>query len=280
MSLPRLIPLVILRGSGETTAALAAEAAAHGVRTLAHADGGGVLYVDARRRPRAGARAGRAQPRPPRRLQPAQPAADRRGRSGTSCCRASSSGSRRLGVRALAAAARPPARATSGRSTTATRPPSPSPRPPTPPMPPGSPTRRPRASRPPSSPRTRAPPRPSSRPTPARARSGTPPRACSTASSCSAAPETGINVDHVPGPRGPVTYRDLHLRQYVVTPEAQAPGAGPGRSGDRARPPRRPLAIVVRPAARAGSFHWRRPHPSSSSDARHSAARAHVGGRA
>jgi glutamate-5-semialdehyde dehydrogenase len=33
-----------------------------------------------------------------------------------------------------------------------------------------------------------------------------------------AAPETGINVDHVPGPRGPVTYRDLHLRQYVVTP--------------------------------------------------------------
>lgn len=31
------------------------------------------------------------------------------------------------------------------------------------------------------------------------------------------APETGINVDHVPGPRGPVTYRDLHLRQYVVT---------------------------------------------------------------
>ena len=30
------------------------------------------------------------------------------------------------------------------------------------------------------------------------------------------APETGINVDHVPGPRGPVTYRDLHLRQYVV----------------------------------------------------------------
>jgi glutamate-5-semialdehyde dehydrogenase len=33
-----------------------------------------------------------------------------------------------------------------------------------------------------------------------------------------AAPETGINVDHVPGPRGPVTFRDLHLRQYVVTP--------------------------------------------------------------
>ena len=29
-------------------------------------------------------------------------------------------------------------------------------------------------------------------------------------------PETGINVDRVPGPRGPVTYRDLYLRQYRV----------------------------------------------------------------
>ncbi|HWG60078.1 MAG TPA: gamma-glutamyl phosphate reductase [Streptosporangiaceae bacterium] len=43
---PSLIPLVILRGSGQSTAALAAEAARHGVRTLAHADGGGVLYAD------------------------------------------------------------------------------------------------------------------------------------------------------------------------------------------------------------------------------------------
>jgi glutamate-5-semialdehyde dehydrogenase len=42
---PKLIPLVILRGSGESTRALAAEGAAHGVRTLAHADGGGVLYI-------------------------------------------------------------------------------------------------------------------------------------------------------------------------------------------------------------------------------------------
>jgi glutamate-5-semialdehyde dehydrogenase len=47
VSLPRLLPLVILRGSGETTAALARHAAEHGVRTLAHAEGGGVLYVDA-----------------------------------------------------------------------------------------------------------------------------------------------------------------------------------------------------------------------------------------
>jgi len=44
---PGLIPLVILRGSGTTTRDLAAEAARHGVRTLAHADGGGVLYLDA-----------------------------------------------------------------------------------------------------------------------------------------------------------------------------------------------------------------------------------------
>ena len=45
VSLPDTLPLVILRGSGETTAALAREAAQHGVRTLAHAEGGGVLYI-------------------------------------------------------------------------------------------------------------------------------------------------------------------------------------------------------------------------------------------
>lgn len=33
-------------------------------------------------------------------------------------------------------------------------------------------------------------------------------------------PETGINVDHTPGPRGPVTYMDLTLRQFVVLPPA------------------------------------------------------------
>lgn len=47
VSLPDLVPLVILRGSGEATAQLAREAAVHGVRTLAHAEGGGVLYVHA-----------------------------------------------------------------------------------------------------------------------------------------------------------------------------------------------------------------------------------------
>jgi glutamate-5-semialdehyde dehydrogenase len=45
VSLPDVLPLVILRGSGETTAMLAREAAQHGVRTLAHAEGGGVLYL-------------------------------------------------------------------------------------------------------------------------------------------------------------------------------------------------------------------------------------------
>jgi glutamate-5-semialdehyde dehydrogenase len=33
-----------------------------------------------------------------------------------------------------------------------------------------------------------------------------------------AVPETGINIDKVPGPRGPVTFRDLYLRQFVVVP--------------------------------------------------------------
>jgi glutamate-5-semialdehyde dehydrogenase len=45
VSLPERIPLVILRGSGPSTAELARLAAQNGVRTLAHAEGGGVLYV-------------------------------------------------------------------------------------------------------------------------------------------------------------------------------------------------------------------------------------------
>jgi glutamate-5-semialdehyde dehydrogenase len=47
VSQPGLIPLVILRGSGDSTRALAADAARHGVRTMAHADGGGVMFIDA-----------------------------------------------------------------------------------------------------------------------------------------------------------------------------------------------------------------------------------------
>jgi glutamate-5-semialdehyde dehydrogenase len=48
VQLPHLVPLVILRGSGDSTRELSQLAARHGVRTLAHADGGGVLYVDDR----------------------------------------------------------------------------------------------------------------------------------------------------------------------------------------------------------------------------------------
>src|SRR5438093_7552018 len=47
VTMPERIPLVILRGSGPTTAELSRLAAEHGVRTLAHAEGGGVLYVHA-----------------------------------------------------------------------------------------------------------------------------------------------------------------------------------------------------------------------------------------
>jgi glutamate-5-semialdehyde dehydrogenase len=47
VSMPSLVPLVILRGSGPSTAELAQLAAQNGVRTLAHAEGGGVLYVHA-----------------------------------------------------------------------------------------------------------------------------------------------------------------------------------------------------------------------------------------
>jgi glutamate-5-semialdehyde dehydrogenase len=60
VSLPDLIPLVILRGSGPSTAALARRAAEHGVRTLAHAEGGGVLYVHAAADPEKAAALARA----------------------------------------------------------------------------------------------------------------------------------------------------------------------------------------------------------------------------
>jgi glutamate-5-semialdehyde dehydrogenase len=45
VSMPSLVPLVILRGSGPSTAELTRLAAQNGVRTLAHAEGGGVLYL-------------------------------------------------------------------------------------------------------------------------------------------------------------------------------------------------------------------------------------------
>jgi glutamate-5-semialdehyde dehydrogenase len=37
-----------------------------------------------------------------------------------------------------------------------------------------------------------------------------------------AVPETGINVGRGPGPRGPVTFRDLWIRQYLTVPAASA----------------------------------------------------------
>jgi len=47
VGLPELVPLVVVRGSGDVTRKLAALGAAAGTRVLAHADGGGVLYLDA-----------------------------------------------------------------------------------------------------------------------------------------------------------------------------------------------------------------------------------------
>ncbi|MGI9003715.1 MAG: aldehyde dehydrogenase family protein [Pseudonocardia sp.] len=46
VGLPDLVPLVVVRGSGEVTRRLSALGAAAGTRVLAHADGGGVLYLD------------------------------------------------------------------------------------------------------------------------------------------------------------------------------------------------------------------------------------------
>lgn len=45
--MPSLVPLVVLRGSGERTRHLADIAARRGVRTLQHAEGGGLLVVHA-----------------------------------------------------------------------------------------------------------------------------------------------------------------------------------------------------------------------------------------
>ena len=47
VGLPDLVPLVVVRGSGEVTRRLSALGAAAGTRVLAHADGGGVLYLEA-----------------------------------------------------------------------------------------------------------------------------------------------------------------------------------------------------------------------------------------
>src|SRR5207248_2968603 len=58
------------------------------------------------------------------------------------------------------------------------------------------------------------------------------------------APETGINVDWAPGPRGPVTYRDLWLRQVRVV--------GDGTQHRRTRPPSSSPARASSPIRAAG----------------------------
>ncbi|HEY7361312.1 MAG TPA: aldehyde dehydrogenase family protein [Streptosporangiaceae bacterium] len=213
---PGLIPLVILRGSGETTRALAAEAARHGVRTLAHADGGGVLYLDAAADPglAAGIIAG---------------SLDRLG----VCNRlnllliheAAWDALLPVALDALAAsgvaAALPPHdrplghewALDEGHEATVTVAPA-------------------------AGPAQAA--RVASEQTSGLAASVVTADAAAAQAFLAAytgtgafwnastrlldgfklrgMPETGINVDHVPGPRGPVTFLDLHLRQYVVTP--------------------------------------------------------------
>jgi len=216
VSLPRLVPLVILRGSGETTASLAREAAAHGVRTLAHADGGGVLFVDAAAdRDRAIALVERsldrlgvcnrlnllliAEPRWDELLPPALERLEALG------LRASlpphdhplghewalDDGNEATVTVAPAADAADAARIaneeTSGIAAAI------------------------------------ATEDAAAADAFLAAYAGTGAFWNATTRLLDgfellAAPETGINVDHVPGPRGPVTYRDLHLRQYVVTP--------------------------------------------------------------
>jgi glutamate-5-semialdehyde dehydrogenase len=213
---PGLIPLVILRGSGETTRTLAAEAARHGVRTLAHADGGGVLYLDAAADPAMAA-------------QIITGSLDRLG----VCNRlnllllheAAWDTLLPVALEALAAsgvaASLPPHdhplghewALDEGHEATVTVAPAEGPAPAA---------------------------RVASEQTPGLAASVVTADAAAARAFLAAytgtgafwnastrlldgfklrgMPETGINVDHVPGPRGPVTFLDLYLRQYVVTP--------------------------------------------------------------
>jgi glutamate-5-semialdehyde dehydrogenase len=213
---PALIPLVILRGSGATTRALAAEAARHGVRTLQHADGGGVLYLDAAADPAMAA-------------QIIAGSVDRLG----VCNRlnlllvhqAAWAALLPVALEALEscgiAASLPPHdhplghewALDEGHEATVTVAPA-------------------------EGPAQAA--RVASEQTPGLAASVVTADAAAAAAFLAAytgtgafwnastrlldgfklrgMPETGINVDHVPGPRGPVTFLDLYLRQYVVTP--------------------------------------------------------------
>jgi glutamate-5-semialdehyde dehydrogenase len=212
---PGLIPLVILRGSGDTTRSLAAEAARHGVRTLAHADGGGVLYLDRAADPALAAELIVA-------------SLDRLG----VCNRLNlllidAGASDELQTVAMAALAERGVE----------------------PVPPGpQPVGHEWALDPGNEARVTVAPAEGPAAAAALANAATSGLAAGIVTADPAAarqflaayrgtgafwnastrlldgfklrgvPETGINVDHVPGPRGPVTFTDLCLRQYVVTP--------------------------------------------------------------
>ena len=218
VSLPRLIPLVILRGSGQTTRDLARRAAEHGVRTLAHADGGGVLYVHAA-----------ADPRRARALV-------ERGLDRLGVCN-------RLNLLLIDRELWEPTSTElvavlDGLGIRASLPPHPHPL--------GhewalddgneatvtlAPVAGPREAALLANTETSGLAATVVTEDPAAAEAFLADYAGTGAFwnattrlldgfALLGAPETGINVDHVPGPRGPVTYRDLHLRQYVVGPGA------------------------------------------------------------
>ena len=215
---PGLIPLVILRGSGATTRELAAEAARHGVRTLAHADGGGVLYLDAAADPVMA-------------TQIIEASLDRLGVCNrlnlllvherawdTLLPAAQAAMAARGGVASLPPHSHPLGHEWAlddGREATVTVTPV-------------------------AGPREAA--RVANEETSGLAASVVTGDAGAAGAFLAAytgtgafwnastrlldgfklrgVPETGINVDHVPGPRGPVTFLDLCLRQYLITPEA------------------------------------------------------------
>jgi glutamate-5-semialdehyde dehydrogenase len=221
VSMPELVRLVILRGSGETTAELARTAAAHGVRTLAHADGGGVLYVH------PSADRGAA-------LQLIADSLDRLG----VCNRLNlllvdadvwddfvPAAVERLGTLGITASLPPHEHALGHEwaldddaAATVTIAPAHGP---------ADAARQADAETSGLAAGIAAADEAAARAFIAAYR-GTGafwnvPTRLLDGFKLTGAPETGINVDHVPGPRGPVTYRDLSLRQYVVTPAAQPP---------------------------------------------------------